>query len=119
MRDDQGNGDAQRPEDAESGLNAFGPYQDDGQGPRQHRESWEPGIDRERTDPGPYGVPSADSPASGQPSFGQPSFGQSSFGQPSFGQPTYRMPDYGQPSFGADQAGQADYPPPPGGPGYG
>jgi len=104
MRDDQGNGSGQRPEESgpESNIPGQDHFASDGFG-----------------DAADAAVPPADSPSPsfGQPTTGQPTFGQQSYGGSMFGQPGYGYPGYSQPGYGPGQPGY--YASQPGSPGYG
>lgn len=87
MRDDQGNGTGQRPE--ESGPESNAPGQD---------ENFSAAADAT--------VPPTPSPTFGQPVYGQPGYGQPSYGGPGYGHPAYNQTTpfgyaggYGQPGY--------------------
>ena len=129
MRDDQGNGSGQRPE--ESGPESNAPGQDHYAGSELPPVGFPPpaadpspadppsaeptSTDRQpgfaspgATAPG-YGEPSYARPTFGQPGYGQPGYGQAGYGQPGYGQPGYGQPSYGQPGYGQAGYGQAGY----------
>ena len=126
MRDDQGNGSGQRPEEP---------------GPESNTPGQEHFAGGEFSGAADAAVPSAGSPSPAdpsspadppterhpgyvQPSLGEPTFGRPTFAQPDYGQPDYGQPDYGHPGYGHPGYGHSSYGPGrpnygPGQPGYG
>jgi S1-C subfamily serine protease len=101
MRDDQGNGSGQRPEESGPEFNA--PGQDQHVGGEVFSEAAD------------TAVPPTGSPSSAEPSFDEPGYGRPTFGQPGPGHPGAGQPGYGQPGYGPGQSGG----PQPGGQAYG
>src|SRR5260370_4795528 len=140
MRDDQGNGAGQQPDDAEQEMNTPGQDRYAGQEIRQPGElgqshedrSIVPGFDRSDVSGSPADQPShlahpGEPPsAPGQPGYGQPAYSQPDYSQPGHHQPGYHQPGYGQPFYPAPGdhggptvpggAGGPGYPPAPGQP---
>jgi len=126
MRDDQANGNGQRPEDHDPELSAPGHDQFAGGGiSGEAADSLVPSSDfvPSSDDPSPADQPDYSQPGSGHPSFGQQAYGQPQFGQPHYGQPSYPPPGgaaYGQPAYGQPSYNQPGYGQPAyGQPGYG
>jgi S1-C subfamily serine protease len=119
MRDDQGNGSGQRPEESGPESNAPGPDQfaggqrPGGQSLSDAGDAAVPPVGRpSQADPSQAGQSSADRepgfapPGFAPPGFGEPRFGDPAYGGPTYGQPGYGQPGYGQPGYGHPAFGQ-------------
>ncbi len=127
MRDDQGNGGGQRPEESEPERGAPGQEHFAGDASSEAADAAvppppppPPPVDREAdsvpTDSVPPGSvppgfvsPSFGEPSSSQPGYGQPRFGPPGYSQPGYSQPGYSQPGYSQPGYSQPGYSQPGY----------